>query len=164
MALSTAGLSSRSRLQARDGSRSNLRPSITLRAILHPIALLPRSHQHRCQHQTALLPSTVLTVIRLTTCHIWPFQLAEWTGGNRVVLRLSEVPHGTPVEGEGFITTGGRADSNSSGPSEGATLYTFNYTDRTGYTESICSTLLMEDDREGEPLNTLDAHPEHSSL
>ena len=68
----------------------------------------------------------------------------------------------TPVqEGEELITDD-FADGIASSPFEAA--YTFNDSDRTGYTESISSTFLAEDDRWNEPLNTLDMHPEHSSL
>ena len=82
--------------------------------------------------------------------------LSEWTGGDRVVLKLAEVPclTGSPSEGvHDQISVSRHTWTNA--------------TDQTGYTQSVCSTFLAEEDRLNDPLaplNTLDAHPEHSSL
>eukprot|EP00966_Prymnesium_polylepis_P141614 3270335-Prymnesium_polylepis.1 len=107
-------------------------------------------------------------------------RLSEWTGGHRVVLSLMDIsrtmaaaadatddaPRGTPG---GALGESAADDSAAGGGSPHGMLFLYperlaDIDEGTGYTESVMSTFLQEDDRFDEPLNTLDNHPYHSSL
>lgn len=96
--------------------------------------------------------------------------ISEWTGGDRVVLKLAEVPFlartAEDPPGAADAADGVREGEVSASSDRSESRFTWNYTDRTGYTESICSTFLEEEDRINDPLaplNALDAHPDHRS-
>jgi hypothetical protein len=98
-------------------------------------------------------------------------KLSTWTGGECVVLQLREISRTMATSHLARMVDATDAPHSSNGLlSESADDALLSRScslvdEGTGYSESLMSTFLVEDDRDfHEPFNTLDNHPEYSSL